>query len=287
MTITLEIDTHNLAPEYNKSSLLQINELPDSQDPQFTRYLYERRQVQYSLQMALMDKKREESLFWAYELYHSGFKDEVWQFVIEIYLQHYATYNPRFRTRLDSFYAEWQKTNDVCLLGTVVGTLACWDCDKREDKKQPTKKFLILYKEDRHQTILVTYPARKYLQQVSKFPIRIQTTQNAELLRPSSFRPQADKGAPAPFETPTPQNAELLLRQNWLYYCAKTPIWMSRIKEGRGFIQETTQTVEFNTDDDLEEFYDKWGFEPDEQSMEMHRIHGIYPPLISSSNTPN
>lgn len=228
----------------------------DQEEPQFTRYLYERRQVQYSLQMALMEKKREESIFWAYELYHSGFKDEVWQLVIEIYLQHYASHYPN---RVISFYAEWQKTNDACLIGTVVGTLACWDC--REDKKQPTKKFLILYKEDRHQTILVTYPARKYLQQVSKFPIRTPATQNAEL--------------------------QLLLRQNWLYYCAKTPIWMSRIKEGRGFIQETTQTVEFNTDDDLEEFYDKWGFEPDEQSMEMHRIHGIYPPLISSSNTPN
>ena len=96
------------------------------------------------------------------------------------------------------------------------------------------------------------------MQQVSKFPIR----------------------------TPATQNAELLLRQNWLYYCAKTPIWMSRIEEGRGFIQENTQTVEFNTDEDLEDFYDKWGLEPDEQSMEIHRIHGIYP-LISSSNTPN
>jgi hypothetical protein len=235
--------------------------------------------------MALMDKKREESLFWAYELYHSGFKDEVWQFVTELYLQHYATYNPRFRTRLELFYTEWQKTNDSCLLGTVVGTLACWDCEKdilnskllrrfsgessnsyarhfvtaslrNSPKQQPVKKFLILYKEDRHQTIPVTYPARNYLQHVSKFSVRIPTLQNAEL--------------------------QLLLRQNWLYYCAKTPIWLSRIQEGRGFIQENTKTVEFNTDEDLEEFYDKWGFEPDEQSMEMHRIHGIYQcPLIS------
>jgi len=243
----------------------------EEEEHQFTQYWYEQQKNQNNLQMALMEKKREESLFWAYELYHSGFKDEVWQLVIEIYLQHYETYNPRFRTRLDSFYAEWQKTNDACLLGTVVGTLACWDCDRGEDK-QPTKRFLILYKEDRHQTIPVTYPARKYLQQVSKFSVRTPTI--PELPRPSSFRPQAE--------------LQLLLHQNWLYYCAKTPIWVSRIEEGRGFIQENTQTVEFNTDEDLEEFYDKWGLEPDEQSMEMHRIHGIYPcPLISSSNTPN
>jgi len=236
-----------------------MNKEQDQEEPEFTRYLYERRQVRYSLQMALIEKKREEALFWAYELYHSGFKDEVWQLAIEIYLQHYATYNPRFRTRLDSFYAEWQKTNDACLIGTVVGTLACWDC--REDKKQPAKRFLILYKEDRHQTIPVTYPARKYLQQVSKFPIR----------------------------NPPPQNTEsqLLLSTNWLYYCAKTPIWMSRIQEGRGFIQETTQTVEFNTDEDLEAFYDKWGLEPDEQSMEIHRIHGVLSYLHPIHQTSN
>ena len=42
----------------------------------YTRCLYDKKAVEFSLLIALLDRNREEALFWTYELYHSGFKEE-------------------------------------------------------------------------------------------------------------------------------------------------------------------------------------------------------------------
>jgi len=68
---------------------------------------------------------------------------------------------------------------------------------------------------------------------------------------------------------------EAYLGPNWLYYCANTPIWESRIREHGGKV--IGERVVFETDDKLETFYERWGLEPDEQPLEMHHWHGIYP----------
>jgi len=204
------------------------------------------------MNVAILEKQREESLFWAYELYYSGFQEEVWEFVREIYLKHYTSCNPKFKTCLNKFYAEWTETADSCLIGTVVGTLSAWNRDINE------KKFIILYKEDRHKTFSspladkISHHPRHYLKQVSKYAIRVNESED------SAFSQKL---------------REAYLGVNWLYFCSHTPIWENRIKEGRGYI--LNERIEFHNDDDLEAFYEKWGFEPDEQSAEMHNIHGI------------
>lgn len=211
--------------------------------PIFTRYLYEFNQVMYSLRDSLLDKKREESLFWAYELYHSGFKYDVWFLLRDIYVEYYAKQMPPFVTKqLDKMYTEWQQTGNDLLLGTVVGTLAVIP-DPTEEKKK--KIFIIMYTVDRYATQEPNGPARNYLKQVSEYPIRYE---------------MIDQG-------------DAYLSPNWLDYCIQTPIWKDRIQKGNGRIVENR--VVFETDEDLETFYEKWGFEPDEQSIEMHMIHGI------------
>ena len=62
----------------------------------FTRYLYEKQEVELSLRVSLLEKKIEESLFWAYELFYSGFQEELFLLFIFIYYDHYATLNPSF-----------------------------------------------------------------------------------------------------------------------------------------------------------------------------------------------
>jgi hypothetical protein len=212
--------------------------------PIFTRYLYDGFQVRFSLQCAVLAKEREEALFWAYELYHSGFQQEVWDWVRELYSTYYEQYHPKLKKQIDRLFAQWKETEEVCLIGTVVGTLSV--LERREDEN---KKFIIMYKNDRHQTKPVTYPPRKYLEQVSLYPIRIEDQESMREIR------------------------EAYLGPNWLYYCADTPIWWSRIEEHGG--QVRNGQIVFETDDELEAFYDKWGFEPDEQSRETHAKHGI------------
>ena len=41
-----------------------------------TRYLYPKENVEYSFKIALFEGNHEQSLFWTYELYFSGFKQE-------------------------------------------------------------------------------------------------------------------------------------------------------------------------------------------------------------------
>ena len=206
--------------------------------PIFTRYLYEKTQVEESLRDAILERHREESLFWAYELYYSGFKREVWQIVMNVYLQYYAGLNPNIQSKIDKFYMEWQETGNECLLGTVVGTLAI-----------NNDQFIILYKEPRHQTMEeVGFPARHYLKHVSRYFIR---------------------------KTDLDVNINNAYLGDWLYYCRKTPVWKTRIESFGGRIEENGKIV-FETDEQFEQFYDKWGFEPDEQPMEIHNAHGVY-----------
>ena len=66
---------------------------------QFTRYLYDKKEVMLSLMLGLLNKK-ESVLFWAYELYYSGFKTELIQIIWNVYYDFYAVLNQSFEKYL-------------------------------------------------------------------------------------------------------------------------------------------------------------------------------------------
>lgn len=66
---------------------------------QFTRYLYEKDEVKLALIMCILNKK-EEAIFWTYELYYSGFKMELIELFWTIYYDFYYTLNPSFEKYL-------------------------------------------------------------------------------------------------------------------------------------------------------------------------------------------
>jgi hypothetical protein len=66
---------------------------------QFTRYLYEKDEVKLALLLCILNKK-EESVFWAYELYYSGFNTELTHLFWTIYYDFYYTLNPSFEKYL-------------------------------------------------------------------------------------------------------------------------------------------------------------------------------------------
>ena len=55
---------------------------------------------------------------------------------------------------------------------------------------------------------------------------------------------------------------------DWLYYASFSPLWRTRILKHNGVIDQKNHKVEFD-DDDIDEFYDNYGYEPDEQSTEV------------------
>ena len=66
-----------------------------SKEIQFTRYLYEKSEVKLALTLCILNKK-DEAVFWAYELYYSGFKTELTELFWTIYYDFYYTLNPSF-----------------------------------------------------------------------------------------------------------------------------------------------------------------------------------------------
>lgn len=56
---------------------------------------------------------------------------------------------------------------------------------------------------------------------------------------------------------------------NWEYYASFSPLWKERIEEFRATINHVKKTIEFDDDESLEGFYEKYGYELDEQNKEV------------------
>tara|TARA_B110000285_G_scaffold235483_2_gene317508 strand:- start:1461 stop:2534 length:1074 start_codon:yes stop_codon:yes gene_type:complete len=53
---------------------------------------------------------------------------------------------------------------------------------------------------------------------------------------------------------------------HWEFYAYKSPLWKSRFDKYDIKINKKKQTIDFKDDDEYEEFYEEYGYEPDEQS---------------------
>ena len=64
----------------------------------YTRYLYDKRCVEYSLFVSLLQENKDEALFWGLELFHSGFGEEL----VSLIWEHYYTLYAPFYMNLES-----------------------------------------------------------------------------------------------------------------------------------------------------------------------------------------
>ena len=56
---------------------------------------------------------------------------------------------------------------------------------------------------------------------------------------------------------------------HWEYFASFSPVWKERIDKYGGVLNHDERKVVFEDDDMLEEFYSKYGYEPDEQPREI------------------
>jgi hypothetical protein len=62
---------------------------------------------------------------------------------------------------------------------------------------------------------------------------------------------------------------------HWEYYAYKSPIWKERFNKYKIKVSDKKQLVEFDDEDELEKFYEEYGYEPDEQSAEIQQKSSI------------
>lgn len=71
----------------------------------------------------------------------------------------------------------------------------------------------------------------------------------------------------------THQQIQSLYWYHWLYYANKSPIWAERISINGGKLNRESHSVDFDTVDSEEAFYDKYGLEPDEQPKQLQEMN--------------
>ncbi len=62
---------------------------------------------------------------------------------------------------------------------------------------------------------------------------------------------------------------------HWEYYAYNSPIWKERFDKYKIKVSDKKQLIEFDDDDELEKFYEDYGYEPDEQSAEIQQKSSV------------
>jgi hypothetical protein len=335
---------------------------------QFTRYLYEKEEVKISLITSILNKKEDDALFWAFELFYSGFTSELTELIWELYYNFYATMNPGFEKFL-SIKMKIQTTtecdnNDAKLMASLISNFIIrphtvdvfilrqmvkqYDFDiNTQDISEMINlleaddfvmlAYLVMNTGEETQLLeihlsIITYFTKMGLTLNSKHEvdsykkitsvleniINKQTVLLSRIIHYSVlmkkiplgknlfiqidfseitmyetvepiFRPRdecsllptlpAYKILPIATKLYIDEHNYLSLFQlkrekhdiveayrcHWEYHASFSPLWNERIKMYNGIIEHDRTKVTFSNDDDLENFYDNYGLEPDEQ----------------------
>jgi len=212
-----------------------------------TRYLYNKAQVIVSLQEAIDKKDYESALYWGYEIYYSGFEDEIIDYLMLLFENRY-----KHHVKLRSYIKKKYDTNKITKDSTFIATILKNMQMKNYEKPETLKPRCILVKTDQIEKFKTVEPTQynwKHLQTVCEKPVtpikNIKKSEETKLLE--------------------------IFRSKWLFYASRSPIWKSRILEYDGKIDGRKKTVEFKNDDDLEGFHDAYDYDPDEQPAHIQK----------------
>jgi hypothetical protein len=212
----------------------------------FTRYLYNKDLVLESLEKSILEGLYDESAFWGYELYFSGFETEAFQKCFDVFSAYYNNYKKleKFLRRKEK---EWMSSPEKSKKDEVLAILIKNLCVRKRDltREEPKREMYIVIDSTQiecFRTRTIT-PVWKTLPNVCVYDLRV--SNKCEIGKPLE-----------------------MLRENWLFFASYSPVWKTRILENGGLIQYEEKKVVFENEDLFEQFHEKYGFEPDEQSLE-------------------
>jgi hypothetical protein len=230
----------------------------------FTRYLYILDDVKTSLMLSILNRNRDEALFWAYELYYSGYITEVFDLVTNIYNEFYSTLNPN----LGMFLIKLKKIqkNSEYLIGTIVYNLI--------HRKYNISSFVEKFSKTPFNLVypVCNEPDKKFFIILEEKDI--QKYKNIECSEPTTILRTAAEYNSHSYSTKLFENdyirverEELLTiyRQDWLYYASFSPIWEERIGQFNGTVDHEKKMICFENEDIEDVFYEKYYYDPDEQ----------------------
>ena len=198
-----------------------------------TRYLYDKGKVEETLNICIEKQDFQQSLFWGYELYYSGFQQEVLKLLENIYKTRFSKNHPKL-----GIYIKRKMVNTTQeIVATIIKNLTM----KNADIQESTNAKFVNVKSHHIESFMTKEVDRpwKLLREVCLYGV-IGKAYNLQEFR-----------------------------KNWLLYCLKTPIWLERIKEYGGRFE--MDKIDFQNEDQEEAFYNRYDCEPDEQSLEIQQ----------------
>jgi hypothetical protein len=335
------------------SNLNQDNYEKVSNGLVFTRYLYLKDEVKLSLLTSLLSKNNS-SIFWAFELYHSGYEEEVFEYLWVIYYDFYATLNPEFSQYFMKKHKEWiklEKTSDQRdkLLSVIVNDLLIrpFNFDvfmlRKFSKDSKEGGDLKLFLKNKNYSEIANYLFKKSIKEAVNevdlvcchFNLNLEKTKKnqsklykflekvvhlshillSEIMSQYSVQSKLTMGKklyiivnPAEvvmyetihsdynssfysykipkvacihsidqdnylslfnLERKSVEHLKECLYYHWEYYASFSPIWKDRIEKHGASINHAEKKIEFPNDDVFEDFYDSYGYEPDEQPLDV------------------
>ena len=327
----------------------------------FTRYLYNADEVCYTfLECLITNKDLDECYFWIYEYFSSGFKEETWQFLWEVYYDFYALNYPRMKKKIIQLNERFKKDEDFAHIMFVVKNL--FRFVNKDDKKiidykifvnrvYYSKKMVYMFKdknskeiekyncETKYEKLLVKsilancdksisyylyknidnpklilllekvckkkiklnnhyknkfhmllfeilisnnnggYYYKKeeadklweiYESDVSMSPIKKGKYDISQIYKTINFHRKYsisnDIGC-FPLERFN-YNLKEMFWYHWEYFAYNSPLWKKRFEKFKIKINHEKKCIDFLDDDELDEFYDQYNYEPDEQCLE-------------------
>lgn len=244
-----------------------------------TRYLYVIDDVKSSLVMAILDRDREEALFWAYELYFSGLKSDVFCILEQMVSTMYVPLNTRLGKFLEKKKLEWDETGAYCIVGTFIYNMIGRPYDVSAFVKMFCKDADLIKYIDENHTNKSVYTNRIYIVVEQKDVVKYITVNHIKphyLLRKIVKYP-VRKNTLAIFDHEhgiyTHAQLQSLYWYYWLYYASASSIWSDRIAKYGGTINHDRHRIDFATDEQGEAFHDKYNLEPDEQPKQIQEMN--------------
>lgn len=250
--------------------------------PVFTRYLYEVNDVKYMVLYSLIMKDKNQLLFWVYELYISGHQDVLLEFSYNmlntVFTNSYTLYKHRLNKHIILFREETDGTIlKKCLFGNIFINMmyAFHNLKKCETQKGRRLLYISLTPENIKEYVEDnvegedSFPVRKTLHYKCKYYILKGIVLKLSKLMGGSKDDIVDI-------YPSQLN-------DWLYYSSFSSIWKNRIAKYGGLVDNVNKKVVFDNEDNMEEFYDTYGYEPDECPNEEHICRGVIPNIVNYS----
>lgn len=242
----------------------------------FTRFLYIRSDVYWSLYNAILTKNFNEAMFWAYELHYSQLQSELMGF-FELLLENFITIPLEIaKKKIRQLLDKWKlNIHQKSIVATIVWTFIHYSSVHGREiayfdhlKIMKHRKIGYLFVDYQMKDIIdytterMTIYKKHYriLSSNCKYVSRKDGHLHLDALSEINQRMVDYLALPKSRE-----ELAHIYHNNWLYWACKTPVWNQRLLEYSGVCDPFTQCVVFNDEEKEDAFYKKYGYEPDEQ----------------------